>query len=45
MEFSAADELHLVQYDDGETKWHAIRLEEELGSLTWTRGRPRAAVR
>ena len=28
MEFSAADELHLVQYDDGETKWHAIRLEE-----------------
>ena len=34
-EFSAASNLHLIAYKDGDTKWHNLGEEEEAGQLRW----------
>ena len=33
--YSAATETHLVKYEDGDTKWHNLLLEERMGILKW----------
>ena len=33
--YSEATESHLIVYEDGDSKWHAIRHEETMGTLRW----------
>ena len=33
--YCAANEEHLVLYDDGDSKWHTLQQEERLGTLSW----------
>ena len=35
MAYSSATEEHLVRYDDGDSKWHDLLLEERMGTLTF----------
>lgn len=42
-EWSQAQEIHLVRYDDSDAMWHALHLEEAEGQLEFC-GSPPAAV-
>ena len=43
VQFSAIDDRHLVKYDDGDTKWHELGLEEAEGGIKWP-GQEKATV-
>lgn len=35
VDYSAATEMHLIHYDDGDAKWHALLAEQMVGTLEW----------